>query len=456
MEIIVVGVNYRTTSVKIREQLSFLEQDLPRAMQSLQQNPHIIENIILSTCNRTEIYAVIDEQKSGLHAIEDFLAHWFDLPKKVFENHLFTYQNDEMIEHLMQVSAGMDSMVLGETQILGQVRDSFLLAQTIQTTGPIFNRLFKQAITFSKKAHRTTNIASHAVSISYAAVELAKKIFGHLGEKQVSIIGAGEMGELALKNLQSHGTKNITVINRTFETAEKLALQFGGQAQSMQKLSRNLLETDIVISSTSALTPIIQQEMIRNVMAKRGNRPLFIIDIAVPRDVEHSVSALENVFLYDIDDLQGIVDANLAERKRAAVKIRRMIEAEVIIFNEWLSSLSVVPAIKAIKNKGVAIQQSTLESIFNKMPNLTEREQKVLTKHTASIVNQLLMEPIEHLKALASDSDRDQKLQFIGELFGVEEAKKINDEQLELAEKANHRLKSMHLKEVQQETSCSF
>lgn len=456
MEIIVVGVNYRTTSVKIREQLSFLEQDLPRAMQSLQQNQHIIENIILSTCNRTEIYAVIDEQKSGLHAIEDFLAQWFDLPKKVFENHLFTYQNDEMIEHLMQVSAGMDSMVLGETQILGQVRDSFLLAQTIQTTGPIFNRLFKQAITFSKKAHRTTDIASNAVSISYAAVELAKQIFGDLSDKHVSIIGAGEMGELALKNLQGNGTKSITVLNRTFETAEQLASQFGGFAKSIKELQCNLLEADIIISSTSALLPIIQKDMVRDVMRLRKNRPLFLIDIAVPRDIESTVGQLKNVFLYDIDDLQGIVDANLAERERAAVKIRQMIEAEVIIFNEWLASLGVIPVITAIKEKGLSIQQSTLDSIFNKIPDLTEREQKVLTKHTASIVNQLLMEPIEQLKEMATDPKRQEKLQVISELFGVEDAVDIKNEQIELAQKANKRLCTMQLKGVTKEPKLSF
>jgi len=431
---IVVGVNHRTAPIDIREKLAFVESELTQAMQALQQQKSILENIIISTCNRTEVYAVVDQLHTGRYYIKNFLAEWFNIPMKSFESYLIINENDRAIEHLMKVSAGMDSMVLGETQILGQVRDSFLEAQSIGTTGTIFNELFKQAVTFSKRAHSKTDISANAVSISYAAVELGKQIFGTLNHKHVAILGAGEMGELALRNLHGSGAEKVTVINRTIKTAEDLAGKFGGVAKSMAELQCSLLETDILISSTSSTDYVLDFETMKYVERLRKGNPIFLIDIAVPRDLDPRIGELPNVFLYDIDDLQGIVDANLAERERAAVDINRMIEGQILEFNEWLVTLGVVPVITALREKALGIQATTMESILNKMPDLTEREIKVLSKHTKSIINQLLKDPIQQVKELAGELDSSEKLELFQQVFGIdEETLKVKERQSNLS-----------------------
>ena len=261
MHTIVVGVNYRTAPVEIRERLSFVESELPQAMQALQEQKSILENVIVSTCNRTEIYAIVDQLHTGRYYIKQFLATWFKLPIESFSSYLFIYENDGAMEHLFRVTAGIDSMVLGETQILGQVRKSFLEAQERGTTGTVFNQLFKQSVTLAKRAHAETAIGENAVSVSYAAVELGKKIFGSLKQKHVVILGAGKMGELAIKNLHGSGAGKITVINRTFEKAQLLAEKFDGEAKSMQELQCALLEADILISSIGSADFVIDLEL---------------------------------------------------------------------------------------------------------------------------------------------------------------------------------------------------
>lgn len=427
MYTIVVGVNHRTAPVEIREKLSFAEDQLSSAMQALQKEKSILENIIISTCNRTEIYAVADQTHTGRYYVKRFLADWFKMDLEELSPHLLIYENDAAIEHLMRVVAGIDSMVLGETQILGQVRDSFLKAQEIGTTGTVFNELFKKAITLAKRAHSETAIGENAVSVSYAAVELGKKIFGSLKHKHIAILGAGKMGELAIKNLHGSGAGKVTVINRTLTKAEAMAQQFGGVAKPMQELQCTLLEADILISSTGASDFVIDFELMQFVEKLRKGKPIFMVDIAVPRDLDPRIGDLPNVFLYDIDDLQGIVEANLAERKRAATEIGLMIEGEIVAFKEWIATLGVVPLISSLREKALTIQAETMESIENKMPNLTEREKKVLNKHTKSIVNQLLKEPILQAKELAMDSKAEEKLALFKQIFGlVEEAEELD------------------------------
>jgi len=439
MHTIVIGVNHRTAPVEIREKLSFIETELPQAMQTLQQQKSILENIIISTCNRTEIYAVVDQLHTGRYYVKNFLAEWFDIPLESFSSHLVIMENDGAIEHLMRVSAGIDSMVLGETQILGQVRDSFLEGQTIGTTGTVFNELFKQAVTLAKKAHTETAIGDNAVSVSYAAVELGKKIFGTLDKKHVAILGAGEMGELAVKNLHGSGASKVTVVNRTLSKAEVLADKFGGVAKSMQELQCTLLEADVLISSTGATDFVIDFELMQLVERLRKGRPIFMVDIAVPRDLDPRIGDLPNVFLYDIDDLQGIVEANLAERKRAAEEIGLMIEQEIVVFKEWIAQLGVVPVISALRQKAHRIQTETMTSIENKMPDLTDREKKVLNKHTKSIVNQLLKDPILQAKELAMDSKSVEKLELFQQIFGIDDD--VVREKEILAKQAKERLK---------------
>ncbi|KIL53309.1 glutamyl-tRNA reductase [Jeotgalibacillus alimentarius] len=435
MHILVVGLNYKTAPVEMRERLSFQEADLSKAMTELQGRKSILENVIVSTCNRTEIYAVVDQLHTGRYYIKQFLADWFNLDKDEFSPYLFMYEKDGAMEHLFKVSCGLDSMIVGETQILGQVRKSFFTGQENGTTGTVFNELFKQAVTLAKKAHSETDIASNAVSVSYAAVELAKKIFGDLNKKHVLILGAGKMGELAIQNLQGSGATKVTVINRTFEKAEALADKFSGSAKELRELQCALIEADILITSTGAQEALISKEMMTDVERMRKGRPFFMVDIAVPRDLDPAINELDNVFLYDIDDLEGIVQANLEERKQAAEAIGLMVEEAIVAFKEWLNMLGVVPVISELREKALAIQAETMESIERKMPSLTDRERKVLNKHTKSIINQLLKDPILQAKELAALPDGDEKLELFKQIFNL--TQETERQEIETAETVN-------------------
>lgn len=421
MHIIAVGVNYKTAPVEIREKLSFNENELVSAMTALKNQKSILENIIVSTCNRTEIYAVVDQLHTGRYYIKAFLSEWFQIDKEEFSPFLRIFEGDAAIEHLYRVACALDSMVLGETQILGQVRSSFLLAQEKQTIGTVFNQLFKQAVTLAKRAHHETEIGANAVSVSYAAVELAKKILGDLSSTEVLILGAGKMGELAVQNLYGSGAKKVTVVNRTFEKAQELANRFSGQAKRLSELQCALIEADILISSTGAKDFVITKQMMKEVEGRRKGRPLFMVDIAVPRDLDPALAELESIFLYDIDDLEGIVQANLQERQRAAEQVEIMIEAEIVDFKQWLGTLGVVPVISALRKKALAVQAETMESIERKLPHLSERDRKVLNKHTKSIINQLLRDPILRVKELAAEPNAEESLQLFMKIFDIED-----------------------------------
>ncbi|QED48818.1 glutamyl-tRNA reductase [Cytobacillus dafuensis] len=421
MHILVVGLNYKTAPVEIRERLTFNPSQLTDAINTLKNKKSILENVILSTCNRTEIYAVVDQLHTGRYYIKEFLSEWFQIEKDEFSPYLFIYEQDGAIDHLFNVVCGLNSMILGETQILGQVRSGFLQAQAEHTTGTVFNHLFKQAITLAKRAHSETEIGANAVSVSYAAVELAKKIFGSIENKHVLILGAGKMGELAIQNLHANGASKVTVINRTYEKAHDLAERYAGSAKTLQELQCSLIEADILISSTGAKEFVITKDMMVNVEKMRKGKPLFMVDIAVPRDLDPMLADLDSVFLYDIDDLEGIVEANLQERKKAAEVIELMIEKEIVDFKQWLNMLGVVPVISALREKALAIQIETMTSIERKLPNLTERDKKVLNKHTKSIINQLLKDPILQAKEMAGGKDADEALELFIKIFNIEE-----------------------------------
>nr|WP_239534570.1 glutamyl-tRNA reductase [Priestia taiwanensis] len=417
----VVGLNYKTAPVEIREKLTFQGSDLEKAMRALKDCNSILENVIVSTCNRTEIYAVVDQLPRGRYYVKQFLSEWFQLPVEEFSPYLRIHEEEGAVDHLFHVACGLRSMVVGETQILGQVKSSFLLGQELGTTGTIFNMLFKQAVTVGKRAHSETEIGENAVSVSYAAVQLAKKIFGSLRNCNVLIIGAGKMGELALQNLYGNGVNKVTVLNRTYEKAQSMASKYEGDAKSLNELQCALVETDIVISSTGAKEYVITKDMMEHVEKMRRGRPLFMVDIAVPRDLDPSIHELDNVFLYDIDDLEGIVEANVEERTREAEKIDIMIEEEMLQFKKWLSTLEVVPVIAALRDKATAIQEETLQSLERKLPSLTERERKIINKLTKSIVNQMLRDPILKAKEMANEPMAKEKLMLFKEIFNIEQ-----------------------------------
>ena len=431
MHIIAVGVNYKTAPVEIREKLSFNEAELAQAMEALKNKKSILENVIISTCNRTEIYVIGDQLHTSRYYVKEFLSEWFGIDKEEFSKYLFFYEGDGAVEHLFQVTCGLNSMVLGETQILGQVRSSYMLAQEQQTIGTVSNHLFKQALTLAKKAHAETEINTNAVSVSYAAVELAKKIFGSLKGKNVLILGAGKMGELAIQNLHSNGADSVTVINRTFEKAANLADRFNGTPKKLEELQCALVEADILITSTGAKDFVVTQEMMSAVNKVRKGRPIFMVDIAVPRDLDPALAELENVFLYDIDDLEDIVQANLEERKLAAEKIELMVEAEIVEFNQWLNMLGVVPVISALREKALGIQAETMVSLERKLPHLSDRDRKVLNKHTKSIINQMLKDPILYAKELADEQNSKEALNNFVKIFRLEE---LIEEQLMAAD----------------------
>ncbi|MFD0588313.1 glutamyl-tRNA reductase [Paenibacillus sp. GCM10027627] len=421
MHIIAVGLNYRTAPVEVREKFAIAEKELPAALKGLLGTQSIMECVIVATCNRTELYAVVDRHQLCGHYIRSFMEKWFNLPRGQFTNHLYMHEDEKAIQHLFKVTSGLDSMVIGETQILGQVKNAFLLAQSQKATGTLFNMLFKQAVTLAKRAHSQTMIGEAAVSVSYAAVELGKQIFGQFNKKKVMILGAGETGELTAKHLYSNGADSVIVANRTFERAVQLADKFGGVPWSMEEAASRLHEIDILISSTGAEGYILTREQVQTAMQKRKSKPLFMIDIAVPRDLDPSIAAVENVFLYDIDDLEGIVQSNLQQRHQEAAKIEAMIAEEMEQFEQWYRTLGVVPLIRALQTKSADIHEETMNSLANKLPGLGEHELKVIRKLTKSIVNQMMQDPILRIKEMAGERKADEAMDMFVKLFALEE-----------------------------------
>ena len=420
MHFVAISINHRTADVTLREQVAFRDDALRLAHEDLYETKAILENVILSTCNRTEVYAIVDQVHTGRYYIQRFLARSFGFEVDDIKDMSEVKVGDDAVEHLLRVTSGLDSIVLGETQILGQMRDAFFLAQNAGTTGTIFNHLFKQAITFAKKAHSETDIADNAVSVSYAAVELAKKVFGKLKSKHAVVIGAGEMGELSLLNLLGSGISNVTIVNRTLSKAKILAEKHNVSYDSLSALPSLLETTDIVISSTSAEDYIITNSMVKTISETRKLDSLVLIDIAVPRDIEPGIDAITNIFNYDVDDLKDLVDANLRERQLAAETIAGQIPEEIDSHNEWVNMLGVVPVIRALREKAMNIQAETMESIDRKLPDLSERERKVISKHTKSIINQMLKDPIKQAKELSTDKKSNEKLELFQNIFDIE------------------------------------
>ncbi len=422
MHIFAVGINYRTAPVEIRERFSLSDHELPQALEELKVTKSILECVIVATCNRTEIYVVVDRLHMCGHYIRNFMEQWFRIPNQHFLKHLYIHEDEAAINHLFRVTCGLDSMIIGETQIIGQIRTAFLCAQKQKTTGTMFNTLFKQAITLAKRAHSETNISENAVSISYAAIELGKRIFGQFKGKNVMIIGAGKMSELTIKYLYEHGVNKVIIVNRTLDKAASLAKAVNGVYCSFDEMDNYIKDIDIMISSTGASEFILTKSQIEPMMLKRKARSLFIIDIAVPRDVDPEISKLANVFLYDIDDLEGIVENNLEQRQLEAVKIEGMIETEIAAFQQWYKILGVGPVIRALQDKTSLIHDETMQSLLKKLPDLNEREIKVIHKLTKSMLNQLTHDPILRIKEMAAERNGDESIKIFSNFFALEGA----------------------------------
>ncbi|WP_019908952.1 glutamyl-tRNA reductase [Paenibacillus sp. HW567] len=421
MHIVVVGLNYRTAPVEVREQFAFAEKDLPAALHQLMQTKSVLEGVVVATCNRTEIYVVVDRLHMCGYFIRSYMEQWFGVKSDVFTQHMYIYEDEQAIAHLLRVTCGLDSMVIGETQILGQVRSAFLTAQAEGVTGTWFNRLFKQAVTLGKRAHSETSIGESAVSVSYAAVELGKRIFGMFTGKKVLILGAGKMSELTVKHLYSSGAAEVIVANRTLERAVELAEKFSGKPSTIEEALKRLNEVDIVISSTGAEGYVLTADRVAEGMKRRPSRPLFMIDIAVPRDIDPAAANVPDVFLYDIDDLEGIVETNLEMRRTEAAKIEVMIEEELEEFQMWLKTLGVRPVIRALQDKSNGIYEDTMDSLFNKLPELDEHQRKVIRRLTKSIVNQMMHDPINVIKELSGGKQGNEALEYFTQIFALQE-----------------------------------
>ena len=419
--LILVGVNHKTTPVEIREKLAFTKGKIEESVDRLLNFPDIIEHTILSTCNRVEIYARANGQNSAIQSIKQFICDFHGLSAVQLEEHFYSYSNEAAIEHLFRVSSSLDSMILGEAQILGQVKDAYSLAKDLRSTGLVLNQLFEKAFSIAKKVREETGIAERSVSISSAAVELAQKIFDDLENHTVMLVGTGEMAELAAKHLISYGVKTVYVTSRTYERAANLARTLNGSALDFEAFKNELYRADIVITSTSASSFIITKDMVAKAIHERKNKPIFFIDIAVPRDIEPDVNDLENVYLYDIDDLHVVVSANMKEREKESENAMHLISQEVNKFNNWLGSLDAVPTIVEIRKRVENIGNQEMERTLKKIPHLSEEDKNIICQMKNSMINKILHKPTIKLKQKTQSEDGHVYLKAIRHLFHLDD-----------------------------------
>jgi len=421
LNLILVGVNHKTTPVEIREKLAFTKGKIEESIDRLLNYPDIIEHTILSTCNRVEIYARANCHDSAIKSVKQFICDFHELSPVELEDHFYSYKNEEAVEHLFRVSSSLDSMILGEAQILGQVKDAYSLARDLRSTGLVLNQLFEKAFNIAKKVREETGIAERSVSISSAAVELAQKIFDDLENHTVMLVGTGEMAELAAKHLISYGVKTVYVTSRTYERAANLARTLNGSALDFEAFKNELHRADIVITSTSASSFIIKKEMVEKAIQERKNKPIFFIDIAVPRDIEPDVNDLENVYLYDIDDLHVVVSANMKEREKEAENAMNLISHEVTKFNNWIGSLDAVPTIIEIRKKAENIRKQEMERTLKKLPHVSEDDKQLLRQMSSSMINKILHKPTIKLKQKTQSEDGHVYLKAIRHLFHLDD-----------------------------------
>lgn len=419
MHVICVGLSHKTAPVAVRETLAVPACDLPAALARLAARPSLREAIILSTCNRLEVYAVSADPAAARADLLAYLTADGQAGSEAIAPHLYWRAHDAAVRHLFSVAAGLDAMILGETQILGQVKAAYRGGMAAGTVGKVLHQVCTQALTVGKRAHTETGISQNAVSVGYAAVELARKVFGNLQGRKVLVIGAGKMAELALCHLKDHGVTEVTVANRTRARARAVAERCDGQAAAMAEIAAHLPAVDVVISSTAAPHLVLSRGRVQEAMRQRRGRPLLLVDIAVPRDIDPAVGRLEGVFLYDIDDLQSVVAHNLAERAYEARKVEKIIDEELARFGAWRSTLEIVPAIKLLRAKVEDIRRQELQRALGKLPELTERQRSVIEAMTVTMINKILNDPTQRLRGLAEAEDPDRLLDTVAELFDL-------------------------------------
>ncbi len=405
MHLIVVGLSHKTAPVEIREKLAVPESRLGEAMDRLCSYPGVKEGVLLSTCNRVEVYSVVDDVEAGYGRIQEFLADThLALSSEQLTPHLYWHTGDRAITHLFRVAASLDSMIIGESQILGQLKDAFEVALAHKTTGVIMNRVVRKAISVAKRVRTETKISEMAVSVSYAAVELAKKIFSNLNEQTVLLVGAGEMAKLAARHLIAQGVRHVRMTTRAPQQAIDLAAKFGGTPVPFDQFKDDMASADIVLVSTGAAHYLISAEDVHRAVKERMNRPMFLIDISVPRNIDPSVRRVDNAFLFDIDDLQLRVEQNRTERVQEAAKAERMVVEEVASIREWMSSLEVTPTIVALRSRVDEIKRAEVDKVLGRLPHLSPQDREVVEGMASSIVNKLIHRTMVTLKTEVNSS----------------------------------------------------
>jgi glutamyl-tRNA reductase len=413
------GVNHQTAPVEIREKLAF-SGDCLNPLVQIKEIPGCDECCFLSTCNRVEVLLVADPGAETIAAVRDFLFSGSGLSRAEAIKYSYQFSGDEAINHVFRVAASLDSMVLGEPQILGQLKDAYRLAMEHRATGPILHRLLSKSFSVAKRIRTETSIGSSAVSISYAAVQLARKILGELTGKTVLLAGAGEMAELAAEHLLAQGIGKVVVANRTLERAVGLARRFNGEAAALSELVPRLAEADILISSTGAPDLILRKEDMAPVMRQRYHRPIFLIDIAVPRDLDPGLNDLDNIYLYDIDDLQQVVEVNKGERRKEADRAETIVAEETFKFLQWLENMELAPTITELRRRADELREAELQRTLAALPELSPAEQKAVAMMGTALINKLLHHPFQFLKQSGEPDQKRRNLLLLRKIFGLD------------------------------------
>jgi glutamyl-tRNA reductase len=412
-----IGLNHRTAPLEVRERFAISESKLPAAVQQFAKHDGIEEAMIVSTCNRVELLA---RSRNGGSDLRAFLGEYFQIDPRQFDQHLYEYVDKEMIRHLFRVTASLDSMVVGEPQVLGQVKEAYAVARAVGAVNSHLDALVTRAFAVAKKVRTETAVGSSAVSVASVAVELAKKIFGSLTGKTVMLVGAGKMCELAARHLLAHGAGSIFVYNRTLERAQNLARKFNGQALPWDQLYESADKADIVITSTGAPVAIFRREHGEKFLARRRNRPMFFIDIAVPRDVDPEVNKLDGIFVYDIDDLQQVVSTHVADRHREAERAEEIISEEVERFLARMQTLDVVPTIVSLQEHLETIRQAEIDRVRGRLGELSPEQELAVEAMSRGIINKIMHTPITTLKTAAREEQGTTVIDVVRRLFNLQ------------------------------------
>ncbi len=421
MHLFLLGVSHQTAPVDVRERLDFSSRDVGAAVEALASRASAVESVVLSTCNRSEIYVASENAERARTEIVEFLSAYHALPADAFAPHLCARDDGAVAQHLFRVAAGLDSIIVGEPQILGQVKHAYQAAADRQCVGPLLTKLFQSSFGVGKRVRTETTLGEGAVSVGFAAVALARKIFGRLDGRRVLVIGAGEISTLAAQHMRSQGVGEIVVANRTLAHAEALAQTVTGRAVPWNQLSATLGETDIVITATGAQRPILTRAMVEGATGRRRSAPLFIVDLAVPRDVDPAVAEIEQVFLYNVDDLQTLVHANVSRRGGEMARAEAIVDEEVARFTTWRRSRGVVPTVVALRHRFESIRKAELQRLNGKLASLSPEARERVEEVTRLMIEKLLLDPTEALKALPDQDTQAAYTDVVNRLFRLRE-----------------------------------